>query len=132
MKIAATYDEGNIFPNFGMAGAFKVYTVEDGAVVSGEVKAVDEGCHMDAFPGLMAEWGVEKVLTGGIAYMAQKDLQNLQIEVLTGAGGDADGQVQAYLKGLPLGNPCGDCGHIDPDTGSCAAPDDHEHKAGQH
>ena len=34
MKIAATYDNGNIFQHFGKKETFKVYEVEDNRVVS--------------------------------------------------------------------------------------------------
>ena len=34
MKIAATYENGNIFQHFGRTETFKVYEVEDGKIVS--------------------------------------------------------------------------------------------------
>ena len=37
MKIAVTYDNGQIFQHFGHTEQFKLYTVEDGKVVSSEV-----------------------------------------------------------------------------------------------
>ena len=37
MKIAVTYDNGNIFQHFGRTEFFKVYEVENGSVVSSEV-----------------------------------------------------------------------------------------------
>ena len=37
MKIAVTYDNGNIFQHFGKTETFKVYEVEDNKVVSSEV-----------------------------------------------------------------------------------------------
>ena len=37
MKIAVTYDNGNIFQHFGRTESFKVYDVEDNKVVSSEV-----------------------------------------------------------------------------------------------
>ena len=37
MKIAVTYDNGNIFQHFGKTEYFKVYEVEDNKVVSSEV-----------------------------------------------------------------------------------------------
>ena len=33
MKIAVTYESGNVFQHFGHTPAFKLYTVEDGKVV---------------------------------------------------------------------------------------------------
>ena len=37
MKIAVTYDNGNIFQHFGKTENFKVYEVKDNEVVSSEV-----------------------------------------------------------------------------------------------
>ena len=37
MKIAVTYDNGNIFQHFGKTEFFKVYEVEDHKVISSEV-----------------------------------------------------------------------------------------------
>ena len=37
MKIAVTYDNGNVFQHFGKTENFKVYEVEDNKVVSSEV-----------------------------------------------------------------------------------------------
>ena len=37
MKIAVTYDNGTIFQHFGKTENFKVYEVENGQVLSGEV-----------------------------------------------------------------------------------------------
>ena len=39
MKIAVTYDNGNVFQHFGRTEFFKVYEVEDSKVVSSEVIA---------------------------------------------------------------------------------------------
>ena len=43
MKIAVTYDNGNIFQHFGKTENFKVYEVEDNQVVSSEA-VCDPGC----------------------------------------------------------------------------------------
>ena len=36
MKIAVTYENGQIFQHFGHTEQFKIYTVEDGKIVSSE------------------------------------------------------------------------------------------------
>ena len=37
MKIAVTYENGQIFQHFGHTEQFKIYNVEDGKIVSSEV-----------------------------------------------------------------------------------------------
>ena len=41
MKIAVTYDNGQIFQHFGHTEQFKVYTIEDGKVIMAEVIDTD-------------------------------------------------------------------------------------------
>ena len=60
MKIAATYDNGNIFQHFGKTEFFKVYEVEDNKVVSSEVIS-SNGTGHGALAGLLAEQGIRSV-----------------------------------------------------------------------
>lgn len=53
MKIAVTYDNGNIFQHFGKTETFKVYEVEDNKVVSSEVIGSNGEGH-GALAGLLA------------------------------------------------------------------------------
>jgi hypothetical protein len=59
MKIAVTYENGQIFQHFGRTEQFKIYTVEDGAVVSSEVIGNDGFGH-GALAGYLAETGVSQ------------------------------------------------------------------------
>ena len=65
MKIAATYDNGNIFQHFGKTEFFKVYEVEDNKVVSSEVIG-SNGTGHGALAGLLAEQGISVLICGGI------------------------------------------------------------------
>ena len=49
MKIAVTYDNGNIFQHFGKTENFKVYEVEDNQVVSSEDPTEPATAHWQAF-----------------------------------------------------------------------------------
>ena len=98
MKIAATYDNGNIFQHFGKTEFFKVYEVEDNKVVSNEVIG-SNGTGHGALAGLLAEQGISVLICGGIGGGAQSALAEAGIELCSGAQGDADAAVDAYLKG---------------------------------
>ena len=37
MKIAVTYDNGSVFQHFGKTENFKIFEVENGAIISSEV-----------------------------------------------------------------------------------------------
>lgn len=44
MRIAVTYEDGQIFQHFGHTEQFKVYDVEDGKVVASEVVDTNGNC----------------------------------------------------------------------------------------
>ena len=73
MKIAVTYDNGNIFQHFGKTENFKVYEVEDNQVVSSEVIG-SNGTGHGALAGLLSEQGVDVLICGGIGGGAQAAL----------------------------------------------------------
>ena len=98
MKIAVTYDNGNIFQHFGKTETFKVYEVEDNKVVSSEVIGSNGEGH-GALAGLLAEQNVDVLICGGIGGGAQTALAEAGVELCSGAQGDADQAVEAYLKG---------------------------------
>ena len=98
MKIAVTYDNGNVFQHFGKTESFKVYEVEDQKVVSSEVISSNGSGH-GALAGLLAEQGVDVLICGGIGGGAQAALSEADIELCAGAQGNTDEAVEAYLKG---------------------------------
>ena len=98
MKIAVTYDNGNVFQHFGKTESFKVYEVEDQKVVSSEVISSNGSGH-GALAGLLAEQGVDVLICGGIGGGAQAALSEADIELCAGAQGNTDKAVEAYLKG---------------------------------
>ena len=123
MKIAVAYDNGNVFQHFGKSEMFKIYDVEDGQVVSGEVMD-SNGVGHEALAGLLAEQGVRVVICGGMGVGAQAALEEAGIEAVSGAEGNADEAVEKYLKGELVsagmncdhhheeeeGHSCGGCG----------------------
>ena len=98
MKIAVTYDNGNIFQHFGRTETFKVYEVEDGKVVSSQVIG-SGGVGHGALAGVLAEQKVDVLICGGIGGGAQAALEEAGVELCAGAAGDADQAVMAYLRG---------------------------------
>ena len=118
MKIAVTYDNGNVFQHFGRTEFFKVYEVEDSKVVSSEVIA-SNGVGHGALAGLLSGQSVDVLICGGIGGGAQAALQEAGVELCAGASGDTDKVVEAYLRGeLSTGANCDhhheeghSCGH---------------------
>ena len=98
MKIAVTYDNGEVFQHFGHTEAFKVYEVEDGKVLASEVIS-SEGSGHGALATLLAGKNIDVLICGGIGGGAQMALAENGIELCSGASGDADKAVEAYLRG---------------------------------
>ena len=73
MRIAVTYENGNIFQHFGHTEEFKVYDVEDSKVRDSRVIGTNGTGH-GALAGLLAEGGVDVLICGGIGGGAQTAL----------------------------------------------------------
>lgn len=117
MKIAVTYDNGNIFQHFGKTEFFKVYEVEDNKVISSEVIG-SNGTGHGALAGLLAEQDVDVLICGGIGGGAQAALEEAGVELCAGAQGDVDQVVEAYLKG-ELVSTGANCDHHHEEGHSC-------------
>ena len=115
MKIAVTYEDGRVFQHFGHTEQFKIYTVEDGRVVSVQVTGSDGSGH-EALADLLHEMGIDVLICGGIGGGAQAALEAAGIELCAGASGSADEAVEAYLRG-ELVNTGANCDHHDAEHG---------------
>ena len=109
MKIAVTYENGEVFQHFGHTEEFKVYEVEDGRVVSSRIIGSDGSGH-EALAGLLADRAIDVLICGGIGGGAQAALEEQGIELCAGASGSADEAVEAYLRG-ELVNTGANCDH---------------------
>lgn len=131
MKIAVTYDNGNVFQHFGRTENFKVYTVEDNQVVSSEIIS-SNGTGHGALAGVLAEKGVDVLICGGIGGGAQTALKEAGIEAVAGAEGNTDEVVEAYLRGELISTGA-NCHHHDHEEGhSCGDHGCGEHGCGGH
>ncbi|OUQ29084.1 peptidylprolyl isomerase [Lachnoclostridium sp. An131] len=128
MKIAVTYDDGNIFQHFGKTEFFKVYEVEGGKVVSSEVIG-SNGVGHGALAGLLADRSVDVLICGGIGGGAQAALEQAGVELCAGAEGDADQAVEAYLRG-ELVSSGANCDHHHHEEGHSCGGHEEGHSCG--
>ena len=110
MKIAVTYENGQVFQHFGHTGQFKVYEVADGKVVSSAVLPTNGSGH-GALAGFLRERGVDTLICGGIGGGARTALAEAGITLYPGASGEADAQVAALLAGSLSYEPDTVCAH---------------------
>lgn len=110
MRIAVTYENGEIFQHFGHTEEFKVYEVEDGKVVSGEVVSTNGNGH-GALAGVLTALNADVLICGGIGGGAQVALANAGIKLYGGVSGNADKAVEQFIAGNLEFNPNVQCNH---------------------
>ena len=89
MKLAVTYENGQIFQHFGHTEQFKIYEVADGKIVSEEVVDTNGSGH-GALAGFLMKHGVEALICGGIGGGAQAALAEVGIKLYGGVSGEAE------------------------------------------
>lgn len=110
MKIATTYENGQIFQHFGHTEKFKVYDIQDGKIVSAEVVDTNGSGH-GALAGVLKDLGVDTLICGGIGGGAQMALAEAGIKLYGGVSGDADTAVNELIAGSLNFNPDVKCNH---------------------
>lgn len=129
MKIAVTYDNGDVFQHFGRTENFKVYEVEDNKVITSEIIG-SNGIGHGALAGLLAEKDIDILICGGIGVGAQNALTEAGITLVSGAEGNTDEVVDSYLAG-ELVSTGANCDHHDHEEGhSCGDQECGEHTCG--
>lgn len=118
MRVAVTYENGEVFQHFGHTEQFKVYEIEDGKVISSEVLGANGSGH-GALAGLLAENTIDVLICGGIGGGAQAALSEAGIEIISGVSGNTDEAIECYLKGELISAGV-NCNHHDHEEGhSC-------------
>ncbi|MCI8371402.1 MAG: DUF134 domain-containing protein [Lachnospiraceae bacterium] len=120
MRLAVTYENGQIFQHFGHTEQFKLYDIEDGKIVNEQVVDTNGQGH-GALSGFLSSSEVEALICGGIGGGAQMALAEAGIKLYGGVSGNADEAVQAFLAGNLGYNPNVHCSHHT-----------HEHSCGEH
>ena len=109
MKIAVSYDNENIFQHFGKTENFKIYTIDNNAIISSEVVDTNGTGH-EALAQFLKVKGVSVIICGGIGEGATSALSQADITIISGIEGNCDEAVNAYLKG-ELESKGGHCDH---------------------
>ncbi len=116
MRIAVTYENGQIFQHFGRTEQFKLYEIADGQVIHTEVADTNGSGH-GALAGFLMRQGVDTLICGGIGKGAQTALAEAGIQLYGGVSGDADAAVNAMLSGALRYDAGVHCNHHDHEHG---------------
>ena len=97
MKIAVTYDNGEIFQHFGHTKQFKIYEIENDEIKAEEIIDTNGSGH-----GILGEFlitnEVEVLICGGLGSGAKNILEENNIKVYPGVEGNADEAIKDYIN----------------------------------
>ena len=97
MKIAVTYENGQVFQHFGHTETFKVYDVENGKIQSSAILGSNGSGH-SALAGMLQNNLIDTLICGGIGGGAKQALARAGVNLYGGVSGDADRAVEALLE----------------------------------
>ncbi len=126
MRIAVTYENGEIFQHFGHTEQFKLYDIEDGKIVGEQVINTNGSGH-GALAGFLQAAQVDALICGGIGMGAQMALADAGIGLYPGVQGSADEAAKALAEGTLQFDPDAHCDHHEHHDGDCG----HDH-CGEH
>lgn len=127
MRIAVTYENGEIFQHFGHSSQFKLYDVSEGKVENSQVVDTNGAGH-GALAGFLNQNKVDVLICGGIGGGAQTALTQAEIQLYAGNTGSADAAVDAFLLGILAQNTNATCDHHSHGAGHTCG----EHGCGGH
>ena len=115
MKIAVTYDNGQVFQHFGHTKQFKVYEVTDGKVQTVIILNTYGSGH-GALAGFLKQNGIDALICGGIGMGAKQALAEADIRLYGGVVGDSDQAIANLLANKLTFNPDEECLHHNHDN----------------
>ena len=98
MKIAVTYDNGNVFQHFGHTESFKVYDAANSAVTASTIISTNGSGH-GALADVLKKCSVDTLICGGIGAGAKRALAAAGVTLYAGVSGSADQSVNDLLSG---------------------------------
>jgi len=136
VRIAVTYENGEIFQHFGQTREFKLYDTVDGEIIESKVVGTGGFTHC-SLGSYLYETGVSVLICGNLGGGASKSLQAAGILVYGGNSGNADEAVAKLLRKELIYNPmptCSDdhhheggCGHHHHQGGGCGHHHEEDH-----
>ena len=110
MRIAVTYENGEIFQHFGHTEQFKLYDVEDSQIVNEQVVDTNGSGH-GALAGFLQAAKADALICGGLGMGAQTALAEAGIKLYAGVRGSADEAAKALAEGNLEFDPDAHCDH---------------------
>ena len=114
MRIAASCEGKNITEHFGHCVNFMIFDAENGQI-TGEESIENPGHRPGFLPNFLADRGVNVIISGGMGGGAVDIFNERNVEVITGASGNARKATESYLNGelISTGSVCHEHQHHD-------------------
>ncbi len=110
MRIAVTYENGDIFQHFGRTEQFMLYDAEEGKIVNEQIVDTNGSGH-GALAGFLLAEKVDALICGGIGMGAQMALADAGIRLYAGVQGSADAAAKSLAEGTLEYDPDAKCDH---------------------
>ena len=124
MRIAVTYEDGQVFQHFGHTRQMKIYDAEGGRIVKTHI-ADTTGSGHGALAGFLSGLKVDVLICGGIGGGAQQALAQAGIRLCGGVSGSADEAAERFLAGTLDYDAQVRCDHHDHDQHGGCGEDKH-------
>lgn len=110
MKLAITYDEGNVFQHFGKTTQFKIFEIEDNKITNSLCINTNGQGH-GSLGKFLKDLNVEALICGGIGAGAREILKENNIAVYGSVQGSADEAVQKFISHSLIYSTKASCNH---------------------
>ena len=109
MRVAVTYENGQIFQHFGRTETFKLYDLKDDKIIRTSLLDTNGQGH-GALASVLKEAKVDVLICGGIGQGARDRLAAAGIQIIGGCSGQADLVMENYRSGKLQDDPEARCG----------------------
>jgi predicted Fe-Mo cluster-binding NifX family protein len=98
MKIAVASEGTMVTGHFGHCENFNIFDIEHNQII--KTQSIPNPGHKPGFlPNFLNDMGVNVIISGGMGGGAVEIFNEKGIEVITGASGSAEGEVNNFLQG---------------------------------
>ena len=98
MKLAVTFENGEVFRHFGQTREFKIYEINGGKIVSSAVKDTGGRGHGDIV-NFLKEESIDALICGGLGNGAKNLIEANGIKLCSGITGSADKAAEDFAAG---------------------------------
>lgn len=98
IKIAVASEGENVTQHFGHCTNFNIFDIKDQQIIK-QMSVPNPGHKKGFLPAFLDDKGVNVIISGGMGSGAVTIFKERNIEVITGAVGDAKTAVMSYLEG---------------------------------